>query len=279
MLDVHRVDRSGSSGCSRTASADPSCRNPKDSGEHGSRQTWRRRPSRHKKVLAQVRATTAPTTGSTSARTNRSCARWPTPTATARTGSATFRQLWIIRINAAARLNGMPYSRFIQGLRLAGVEDRSQDAGRSGRAGSRGVRRCRRDRQEAHPGPGIAERATPLRHQRAQPGYQAHQSAPRSPFRTAGGAPFHCRRTTLHQGRSSASSSPIACPCRRAEGNETPPADDVLTVPIRSSRQSPTRRHHKECLRVPHPGSSGSDRSANYCWSRTRSRIPAISAR
>jgi len=33
-----------------------------------------------------------------------------------------FRRLWIVRINAAARMNGLPYSRFIQGLRLAGVE-------------------------------------------------------------------------------------------------------------------------------------------------------------
>jgi large subunit ribosomal protein L20 len=32
------------------------------------------------------------------------------------------RRLWIIRINAAARLNGIPYSRFIQGLKVAGVE-------------------------------------------------------------------------------------------------------------------------------------------------------------
>ena len=33
-----------------------------------------------------------------------------------------FRRLWIIRINAAARMNGIQYSRFIQGLKLAGVE-------------------------------------------------------------------------------------------------------------------------------------------------------------
>jgi large subunit ribosomal protein L20 len=33
-----------------------------------------------------------------------------------------FRQLWITRINAAARENGMTYNRLIQGLRLAGVE-------------------------------------------------------------------------------------------------------------------------------------------------------------
>ncbi|HXT43207.1 MAG TPA: 50S ribosomal protein L20 [Pseudonocardiaceae bacterium] len=33
-----------------------------------------------------------------------------------------FRQLWITRINAAARQNGMTYNRLVQGLRLAGVE-------------------------------------------------------------------------------------------------------------------------------------------------------------
>jgi len=33
-----------------------------------------------------------------------------------------FRQLWITRINAAARVNGMTYNRLIQGLRLAGIE-------------------------------------------------------------------------------------------------------------------------------------------------------------
>jgi large subunit ribosomal protein L20 len=33
-----------------------------------------------------------------------------------------FRRLWIQRINAAARANGMTYNRLIQGLRLAGVE-------------------------------------------------------------------------------------------------------------------------------------------------------------
>ena len=33
-----------------------------------------------------------------------------------------FRRLWIQRINAAARANGITYNRFIQGLNLAGVE-------------------------------------------------------------------------------------------------------------------------------------------------------------
>ena len=33
-----------------------------------------------------------------------------------------FRRLWIQRINAAARVNGMTYNRFVQGLKAAGVE-------------------------------------------------------------------------------------------------------------------------------------------------------------
>ena len=33
-----------------------------------------------------------------------------------------FRRLWIQRINAAARSNGITYNRFIQGLKAAGVE-------------------------------------------------------------------------------------------------------------------------------------------------------------
>jgi large subunit ribosomal protein L20 len=33
-----------------------------------------------------------------------------------------FRQLWIARINAGARVNGLSYSRFINGLKLASVE-------------------------------------------------------------------------------------------------------------------------------------------------------------
>ncbi len=38
-----------------------------------------------------------------------------------------FRRLWIVRINAAARLNELSYSRFMNGLKLAGIEiDRKQ---------------------------------------------------------------------------------------------------------------------------------------------------------
>ena len=33
-----------------------------------------------------------------------------------------FRQLWIARINAAARMNGLSYSKFMYGLKLANVD-------------------------------------------------------------------------------------------------------------------------------------------------------------
>lgn len=33
-----------------------------------------------------------------------------------------FRKLWILRINAGARENGLSYSRFMRGLSLAGIE-------------------------------------------------------------------------------------------------------------------------------------------------------------
>ena len=39
-----------------------------------------------------------------------------------RTRKGDFRRLWIQRINAAARANGMTYNRFIQGLKAADVE-------------------------------------------------------------------------------------------------------------------------------------------------------------
>lgn len=38
-----------------------------------------------------------------------------------RTKKRQFRRLWIARINAAARMNDMTYSRFINGLNVAGV--------------------------------------------------------------------------------------------------------------------------------------------------------------
>ncbi len=48
------------------------------------------------------------------------------------------RQLWIARINAAARLNGLSYSKFMHGLKLADVRNQQKNAGRHG------SKRCRR---------------------------------------------------------------------------------------------------------------------------------------
>ena len=39
-----------------------------------------------------------------------------------RKNKGNFRKLWIQRINAAARANGMTYNRFIQGIKAAGIE-------------------------------------------------------------------------------------------------------------------------------------------------------------
>ena len=39
-----------------------------------------------------------------------------------RTKKRDFRSLWIMRINAACRLNGLKYSQFINGLKLAGID-------------------------------------------------------------------------------------------------------------------------------------------------------------
>lgn len=39
-----------------------------------------------------------------------------------RTRKRDLRRLWIVRINAGARQNGLPYGRFIEGLAKAGVE-------------------------------------------------------------------------------------------------------------------------------------------------------------
>jgi large subunit ribosomal protein L20 len=44
-----------------------------------------------------------------------------------RTKKRDMRRLWIVRINAATRQHGLSYSRFISGLKLAGIEmDRKQ---------------------------------------------------------------------------------------------------------------------------------------------------------
>ena len=76
---------------------------------------------RHKRVLAQVKGHYG-TNNRLYKRANESLMRALAYAYRDRKNrKRTFRQLWIIRINAAARINGVPYSRMMQGLRLAGV--------------------------------------------------------------------------------------------------------------------------------------------------------------
>ena len=77
---------------------------------------------RHKKVLAQVKGHRA-TNNRLYKRAHESLMRsLAYAYRDRRTRKRDMRRLWIIRINAAARMNGLPYSRFIQGLTLAGVK-------------------------------------------------------------------------------------------------------------------------------------------------------------
>jgi len=76
---------------------------------------------RHKKVLAQVKGHRA-TNNRLYKRAHESLMRALMYSyRDRRTRKRDMRRLWITRINAAARMNGIPYSRFIQGLNSAGV--------------------------------------------------------------------------------------------------------------------------------------------------------------
>ena len=57
-----------------------------------------------------------------------------------------FRKLWIQRINAACRLNGISYSRFISGLQVGRRRGRPQGPRRPRRHRARGVHRVGRGR-------------------------------------------------------------------------------------------------------------------------------------
>lgn len=52
---------------------------------------------------------------------------WAYSTRDRRAKKRQFRRLWIVRVNAAARMRGLPYSQFIDGLKKAGIDlDRRQ---------------------------------------------------------------------------------------------------------------------------------------------------------
>ena len=80
------------------------------------------RKKRHKKVLAEAKGFKG------SSRTNYKKANEAVKKAMAyatehrKLKKRKMRELWIIRINAAARLNGLSYSKFMNGLKKAGIE-------------------------------------------------------------------------------------------------------------------------------------------------------------
>ena len=80
------------------------------------------RKKRHKKVLAEAKGFRG------SSRTNYKKANEAVKKAMAystehrKLKKRKMRELWIIRINAAARLNGISYSKFMNGLKKAGIE-------------------------------------------------------------------------------------------------------------------------------------------------------------
>ncbi len=80
------------------------------------------RKKRHKKVLAEAKGFRG------SSRTNYKKANEAVKKAMAyatehrKLKKRKMRELWIIRINAAARLNGLSYSKFMNGLRKSGIE-------------------------------------------------------------------------------------------------------------------------------------------------------------
>ena len=77
---------------------------------------------RRRKVFKLARATSGRSPSSTALRPSRSPAPCATPISGRRLRKRDFRKLWIARINAAVRPYGLSYSRFINGLKLAGIE-------------------------------------------------------------------------------------------------------------------------------------------------------------
>jgi large subunit ribosomal protein L20 len=79
--------------------------------------------AKHKKVLDQAKGYLRSPQEHHPRRAPRPLSKRPvsTPTATARLSKRSFRSLWIQRINAAARPEGLTYSQFIHGLDQAGV--------------------------------------------------------------------------------------------------------------------------------------------------------------
>ena len=172
-----------------------------------------------------------------------------------------FRQLWIQRINAAARLHGMSYSRFIAGLRVAGVEvDRKVLADLAVRddaafAALVEVARSRRRPAARRVGIRLTDRS---RHPEPRSAYR-HQA------RAAAAAPLGRRSARLAEGASS-SKGPRCWP------RPSPPG--------RSSRRSTSTRARAGAAErgagraVPARPGAGSSSSSPACWPGWPTRSP-----
>ena len=104
-----------------------------------------------------------------------------------------FRQLWIQRINAAARANGMTYNRFIQGLKAAGVEVDRKILAELAVNDAAGVRRAGRGGQGRPAGRG-RQQGRGRRLAASRPVAQT----PREPVRHPGRLPSRPRRRQEH---------------------------------------------------------------------------------
>ena len=146
-----------------------------------------------------------------------------------------FRQLWITRINAAARANGMTYNRLIQGLRLAGVEvDRKILADLAVNDAPPSPRSSR------SPGPRSRPRAPAAR--RPRPPDRPHHASRRPPCRTTPGG-----RLDDVQDRSRAV-HPAYAPGRRRPPAAAPPG------PRRAPAGSSPRGRRRSARRSRRPG-------------------------
>ena len=78
--------------------------------------------ARHKKVMAQTKGYQGRSNNTFRAAVQRLEKALQYAYRDRRNRKRDFRRLWITRINAAARLNGMTYGTFMHGLKLAGIE-------------------------------------------------------------------------------------------------------------------------------------------------------------
>ena len=80
------------------------------------------RHRRHKKILSQARGYQASSHRQYKWAREALIHAWSHAYRDRRTRKRDFRSLWILRIGAASRLNGLTYSQFIHGLKLAQVD-------------------------------------------------------------------------------------------------------------------------------------------------------------